>query len=98
MTNLPDLIVTHHRANGRFEALVDGQRCVLDYRLVGSVAHIHHTEVPAALQGRGLAGALVQQVLAQVRALGWRVRPLCGYVRAYMQRHPESLDLLESPT
>lgn len=93
---MTDLLVTHDRAAGRFEALVDGQRCVLDYRLVGSVAHIHHTEVPAALQGRGLAAALVQQVLAQVRVLGWRVRPLCSYVRAYMQRHPETQDLLDS--
>ena len=93
---MTDLLVTHDLAAGRFEALVDGQRCVLDYRLVGSVAHIHHTGVPAALQGRGLAAALVQQVLAQVRLLGWRVRPLCSYVRAYMQRHPETQDLLDT--
>ena len=94
---MTDLLVTHDRAAARFEAVVDGQRCVLDYRLVGSVAQIHHTEVPAALQGRGLAAALVQQVLAQVRVLGWRVRPLCSYVRAYMQRHPETRDLLDTP-
>ena len=93
---MTDLLVTHDLAAGRFEALVDGQRCVLDYRLVGSVAHIHHTGVPAALQGRGLAAALVQQVLAQVRLLGWRVRPLCSYVWAYMQRHPETQDLLDT--
>ncbi len=94
---MTDLLVTHDLAAGRFEAVVDGQRCVLDYRLVAGVAHILHTEVPAALQGRGLAAALVQQVLAQVRALGWRVRPVCSYVRAYMQRHPETQDLLDLP-
>ena len=94
---MTDLLVTHDRVAGRFEAMVDGQRCVLNYQLVGAVAHIVHTAVPAALQGRGLAAALVQQVLVQLRALGWRVRPLCSYVRAYMQRHPETQDLLDTP-
>jgi predicted GNAT family acetyltransferase len=58
--------------------------------------HIVHTEVPAALQGRGLAAALVRQVLDQARALGWQVRPVCGYVQTYMRRHPETQDLLET--
>ncbi len=94
---MPELNVTHDRAGQRFEAAVGGGRCVADYRLVGNVMHIVHTEVPAALQGQGLAAALVQAVLAQARALGWRVRPVCGYVRAYMRRHPDTQDLLEHP-
>ena len=49
----------------------------------------------AALQGRGLAGELVRGVLDQARTLGWRVRPVCSYVAAYMRRHPETQDLLE---
>ena len=96
---MPELTVTHDRAAQRFEAAVGGGRCVADYRLVGDVMHIVHTEVPGALQGQGqgLAAALVQGVLAQARALGWRVRPVCGYVRAYMRRHPDTQDLLEHP-
>jgi predicted GNAT family acetyltransferase len=39
---------------------------------------------------------LVQEVLDQARALGWQVRPVCGYVQAYMRRHPETHDLLET--
>ena len=94
---MPELTVTHDRVEQRFEAAVGGGRCVADYQLVGNVMHIVHTEVPAALQGQGLAAALVQGVLAQARALGWRVRPVCGYVRAYMRRHPDTQDLLENP-
>ncbi len=90
------LNVTHDAVARRFQASVDGLACVADYRLVGTVMHIQHTEVPAALQGRGLAAALVQQVLAHARNQGWQVRPVCSYVRAYMQRHPETQDLLET--
>jgi predicted GNAT family acetyltransferase len=48
--------------------------------------------VPAALQGRGLAAALVQAALAWARAE--RLRPTCSYVAAYMRRHPDTQDLL----
>jgi len=91
------LTVIHDPATARFEASVPGGRCVAEYRLVGPVMHIVHTEVPAALQGQGLGAELVKQVLAQARALGWQVRPVCSYVRAYMRRHPETQDLLEAP-
>ena len=96
LTDLTQLKVTHDPAAGRFEALVAGGRCLAEYRRVGQVMHIVHTEVPAALQGQGLAAALVREVLAQARALGWQVRPVCSYVRAYMRRHPETQDLLEN--
>jgi len=92
---MTQLTVTHDPAAGRFEARLAAGRCVADYRLVDGVMHIVHTEVPSALQGQGLAAALVQQVLDQARALGWQVRPVCGYVRAYINRHPETQDLLE---
>lgn len=88
------LEIHHDAARGRFWADVPGGRCVADYRLVDGVAHVVHTEVPPALQGQGLAAALVAGVLAEARAAGWRVRPVCGYVRAYMRRHPETQDLL----
>lgn len=57
---------------------------------------VHHTEVPPALRGHGLAGELVQAVLDWARAQGLRVRPTCSYVAAYMQRHAETQDLLEN--
>jgi predicted GNAT family acetyltransferase len=53
-----------------------------------------HTEVPPALEGRGIAAALVKAALDWARAEGLRVRPLCSYVVAYMRRHPETQDLL----
>lgn len=88
------ITIEHNPAAGRFEARLDEALAVCDYRLDGSVATLHHTEVPAALQGRGIAADLVAAALAWVRAEGYTVRPSCSYVSSYMQRHPETADLL----
>jgi uncharacterized protein len=90
-------VVTHHVAAQRFEALVDGRLAVCAYRRDGGVVHFTHTEVPAALQGRGIAAALAQAALAWARGEALQVRPACSYVAAYMQRHPQTLDLLWQP-
>ena len=89
--------IHHDAAAGRFTADVDGHRCEADYQLRDGVMHLVHTGVPRALQGRGIAAALVDAALAEARLQGWRVRPVCSYVRAHMRRHPETHDLLETP-
>ena len=91
-----ELDITHDPAAGRFQARVEGLDCVADYRLQGSTMVFHHTGVPRRLEGRGIAAALVRAALAHAQSQGWRVRPLCSYVRAYMNRHPETLRLLET--
>jgi uncharacterized protein len=85
--------VLHNAAQRRFECTVDGQLCVADYRLSSAVITLTHTGVPPALEGRGIAAALVVAALAHARAQGLKVNPLCSYVRLYMQRHPETHDL-----
>ena len=89
--------VIHRPDAGRFEVVVDGQRCVADYQMIDQVMWMTHTEVPTALNGRGLAARLVATALDHARAQGLKVRPRCSYVAAYMRRHPETLDLLEAP-
>ncbi|OYU43007.1 MAG: hypothetical protein CFE44_20745, partial [Burkholderiales bacterium PBB4] len=50
----PRLMVVHEAEHARFIAQGDGGQCVLEYRRAGNTLHITHTEVPPALQGRGL--------------------------------------------
>lgn len=88
------LVIEHNAAANRFEAALGGQRAVCAYRRSGDVLALTHTEVPMALQGRGIAAALVQAALDWARAEGLRVRPLCSYVATYMRRHKDSHDLL----
>jgi predicted GNAT family acetyltransferase len=82
--------VRHNAAASRFEAMVDGLLCRAEYRLVDGVMRIHHTEVPEALEGRGIAAQLVRAAIAHAEAHGLKVEPRCGYVRAYMRRHPDT--------
>jgi uncharacterized protein len=90
------LSIIHNAAASRFETTVDGLLCVADYALADKQVSLHHTYVPPALEGRGIAAALVAEALVHARREGWRVRPLCSYVALYMQRHPETLDLLDT--
>ena len=86
--------VAHQRAQHRFEALVDGRLSRCDYQLDGKVMRLVHTEVPAELEGRGIASRLVAAALAYAREQGLTVVPVCSYVRSYMRRHPETASLL----
>jgi predicted GNAT family acetyltransferase len=84
-----DCAIEHDVARGRFQAVVDGQSCVCDYRLADGVMLMTHTEVPPGLEGRGIAAALVRAALLHAQAEGLKVRPYCSYVRLYLRRHPE---------
>ena len=86
--------VRHNAAASRFEATVEGLLCRADYHRVDNVMRIHHTEVPRALEGRGIAGQIVRAAFAYAEAHGHEVEPWCGYVRTYMKRHPETHCLL----
>lgn len=85
--------IHHHEPQGRFETRVDGQLCILDYQLRDGTMIIQHTDVPAAVGGRGIAAELTRTALDTARQRGWRVRPVCSYAVAYMARHPEYQDL-----
>jgi predicted GNAT family acetyltransferase len=86
--------IEHDPGRGRFHVTVNGQPCVCDYRLRDGVMAFTHTEVPPELEGRGIAAQLVGAALAYAEEHRLKVRPLCSYVRAYMQRHPETRHLL----
>lgn len=89
-----DIEVIHNAAARRFEARVEGQLAVAVYRLDGPVMAMVHTEVPAALEGRGIASRLVQAAFDHAQAEGLKIRPLCSYVVAWARRHPERAALL----
>lgn len=55
---------------------------------------IDHTVVPPALEGQGIARALVERAVADARALGLKIIPACSYVRAQALRHPDWKDVI----
>jgi len=77
----------------RFELDLNGHTAFSTYRREGSLLTILHTEVPAALNGRGIGSTLVRGLLDIARAQGLKVKPLCPFVASYMDKHPEYADL-----
>lgn len=94
MADLTPGTLRHNPDASRFEIDLPEGLGLCQYRRQGDTLLLTHTEVPAALQGRGIAAALVAATLDWARAEGLRVRPLCSYVALYMRRHPQTQDLL----
>lgn len=86
--------VVDNPAHNRFEMDVDGAIAFVDYRVMGDVLVVPHTEVPRALEGRGIGTKLVLGSLDLIRASGRKVRPYCGFYANVIARHPEYRDLV----
>ena len=89
-----DGAVRDNREQSRYQMDVEGGVAFASYRADDKTVVVTHTEVPAALNGRGLGSRLVKGMLDLVRASGRKVVPRCGFVAAYLRRHPEYQDLL----
>lgn len=90
----PDIDIVHHAIPGRFVTEVDGHQGYVEYEVAGSIMRITHTVVPDAIGGRGIAGQLVRAALDHARSEGWKVKPVCSYAQAWIDRHPDYADLL----
>jgi predicted GNAT family acetyltransferase len=77
----------------RFELDLDGHTAFSTYRREGSLITILHTEVPKELNGQGIGSRLARGLLEIARAQGLKVKPLCPFVAAYMDKHQEYADL-----
>jgi len=86
--------VTDQPERQRFELVEEGKLAFANYRREGNLLIIPHVEADPALRGRGTAGRLMAGMLEIVRSRGKKVRPLCGYAAAWIQRHPDYHDLV----
>ena len=68
-----------------------------DFRDRAGVRVFTHTEIDPAYEGRGLASVLIRAALDATRSDGLTVRPLCPFVRAFIERHEDYADLLAEP-
>jgi hypothetical protein len=48
--------------------------------------------VPDSFRGSGAGAALVARIVADARAEGFKIMPLCPFVNAQRRRHPEWAD------
>ena len=79
----------------RYEIDRDGESVgVLEYRLRTGAIALMHTEVPAEYGGQGLASRLIRHALDDARRRDLAVLPYCPFVRTYIEKHSEYLDLV----
>lgn len=93
-TDFKQTPVVHNMAAKRFEVTVDGKVAFSKYLLAGEKIVIEHTEVPAELEGQGLASRIVRSALDHARAQNLKVLPICPFAASFIQRHPEYQGLL----
>lgn len=81
----------------RYEVLIGNELAgLIDYRVRPRGIVLPHTEVAPQFGGQGLATKLAHFALADIRAMGQQVIPLCPFVANYLKAHPEELDLVEA--
>ncbi len=85
---------TDNPARDRYEMPVDGETAFVTYARHGDQITLLHTEVPAALNGRGIGSKLARSVLQDIRTRRLRVIPECEFIAGFIQRNPEFADLL----
>lgn len=78
----------------RFELEVDGHLALIDFMQTSELMIYTHTEVPESLEGKGIGSRLAQVALDYARDNDLLVMPMCPFVAAYIQRHPEYKDLV----
>jgi uncharacterized protein len=87
--------IAHNAGRSRYELRLDGELAVVaDYRRDGSEVAFTHTVTDLNMRGRGLAGRLVGQALAEAKDAGDEVLPYCSFVSEYIASHDEYLGLV----
>ena len=85
---------------GRYVAKVAGiaAEAELTFTQRGAdVISADHTGAPDSLKGTGAAKALVDFMVADARKNGFKIMPICPYVRAQYAKNPEWRDVMTVP-
>lgn len=86
--------VYNNTAQQQFEVHEDGETAVLQYRFHEGNIWLMHTEVPAKLEGKGIASILARFALEWARENHMKAKVLCPFVAVFLKRHPEYLDVV----
>jgi predicted GNAT family acetyltransferase len=91
-----DSAVQQEKTFHRFAVHLDAATALLAYKEEGDTLYLVHTEVPAAMEGKGIGGQLAKAGLEYARQNGLKVVARCPFVVSYLQRHPEYNDLVRA--
>jgi predicted GNAT family acetyltransferase len=90
-----EIEVRDNPSEHRYEIHVDGALAGFTvYEPGESFLAFVHTEIDDAYAGQGLAKVLVTETLDDVRKRELAVLPFCPYVRSFISKNPEYVDLV----
>lgn len=98
---MPEITIRYEEispSKGRYIAHVEGFEAEgeITFSRAGSTRIIvDHTGVPDVLGGKGVGKALAAHIVAEAREQGLTIVPLCPFVKAQAQKHPEWQDVVE---
>lgn len=90
------LSVTNNVEARQFEVKVEDQTAFLIYDQTEDTLTLIETQVPKALEGKGIGSSLAKAGLEYARQNKLGVLAICPFVKAYLQKHPEYQDLIRS--
>jgi len=83
-------------SGGRYVATLEGHEAEMTYsRASPELIIVDHTGVPDALRGKGVGQALAAHAVEEARKGGWKIIPLCPFLKAQSTRHPEWDDVIK---
>ena len=95
--NLEAIKLVKNEDASRFEMNVEGNLAFVIYTLLSPTEiELFHTEVPVAVEGKGVAAVLTKNVLEYCKAQNMYVKATCPYIAHYIVRHPEWESLRET--
>lgn len=85
-----------HGSGGRYVLSENGAEAIMTFsRASAHLIIIDHTEVPDAMRGKGAGARLAEHAINEARAGGWKIVPLCPFMKSQVDRHPEWHDVIK---
>lgn len=78
----------------RYALTIDGHAAIVTYNLVQGGLMVTETLVPVELEGQGIASRLARHVLADVKARGLVILPVCPFFATYLKKHSEWAEIV----
>ena len=78
----------------RYELQLKDKTAYLEYILAKGNIYLTHTEVPRALEGRGIGSSMILKCLEDIKARELTLVPLCPFVAGYLKKHSEWRELV----
>ena len=92
--NLDTLQIVNNEEEKRYEADLGDAMAMIEYIPTKKMIVFTHTEVPREYEGQGIANKMIRYVLDEARESNMLVNPMCPFVKLYIRRHPEYMDIV----